>query len=153
MLIKKLIWSFSLIDFEKAFDSISWNFLYQTLEFYNFPLEYIKWIRLLNFNIIATVMQSGAMSSFFPIERGCRQGDILAAYFFILSGNILNLMITSNSEIKVLTIDNNEYLITQFADDKTMILDGTTQSLQATLNTLEIFGTLSGLKAIQKKVR
>ena len=102
---------------------MSWNFLYQTLEFYNFPLEYIKWIKLLNFNIIATVMQSGAMSTFFLIKRGCCQGDPIAAYLFILCGNILNLMITSNQEIKGLTIDNNEYLITQFADDTTMIID------------------------------
>ena len=142
-----------LIDFEKAFDSISWNFLYQTLEFYNFPHDYIKWIKLLNFNITATVMQSGAMSNFFPIERGCRQGDPIAAYLFILCGNILNLMITSNSEIKGLTIDNNEYVMTQFADDTTMILDGTTQSLQATLNILEIFGTLSGLKMNTEKTK
>lgn len=25
-----------LIDFEKAFDSISWNFIYKALEFFNF---------------------------------------------------------------------------------------------------------------------
>ena len=82
-------------------------------------------------------MQSGAMSNFFPIERGCRKGDPIAAYLFILCGYFLNLMITSNSKIKGLTIDNNEYVMTQFADDTTMIVDGTTQSLQATLNILD----------------
>ena len=34
----------------------------------------------------------------------------------------------------------------QFADDTTIILDGTQHSLQATLNVLEIYGSMSGLK-------
>ena len=42
------------------------------------------------------------------------------------------------------------YKLTQFADD-TIILDGTTNSLQATLNTLEIFGDMSGLIMNSKK--
>ena len=35
--------------------------------------------------------------------------------------------------------------LTQYADDTTIVLDGTTSSLQATLNILEIYGSLSGL--------
>ena len=35
--------------------------------------------------------------------------------------------------------------LTQYADDTTIILDGTTSSLQVALNMLEIFGSLSGL--------
>ena len=36
--------------------------------------------------------------------------------------------------------------MTQFADDTTLFLDGSTNSLLAALNIIEIFGTLSGLK-------
>ena len=32
-----------LIDFEKAFDSIEWNFLYASLVAFNFGPEFIKW--------------------------------------------------------------------------------------------------------------
>ena len=35
--------------------------------------------------------------------------------------------------------------LTQYVEDTIIILDGTTSSLQATLNILEIFGSLSGL--------
>ena len=41
----------------------------------------------------------------------------------------------------------------QFADDTTLFLDGTTNSLLAALNTIEIFGTLSGLKMNTSKTK
>ena len=37
------------------------------------------------------------------------------------------------------------YKLTQFTDDTIIIFDGTTKSLQTTLNMLEIFGDMSGL--------
>ena len=43
------------------------------------------------------------------------------------------------------------YKFTQFADDTTIILDGTSKSLQATLNILEIFGEISGPKMNSEK--
>ena len=43
------------------------------------------------------------------------------------------------------------YKLTQFADDTTLILDGSVSSLQAALNTLEIFGNFSGLQMNRAK--
>ena len=43
--------------------------------------------------------------------------------------------------------------LTQFADDTTIILDGTVDSLQAALNILEIFRELSGLKMNAEKTK
>ena len=39
-----------------------------------------------------------------------------------------------------------ELKLTQFADDTTLILDGSLESLHAEFSTLEIFGTISALK-------
>ena len=39
----------------------------------------------------------------------------------------------------------------QYADDTTIILDGSRDSLQATLNVLEIYGSLSELKVATEK--
>ena len=60
-----------LVHIEKAFDSVSWTFLYQVLEFLNFGTNFIKWIKLFNTNIVAAVGQCGFLSNPFPIERGC----------------------------------------------------------------------------------
>ena len=48
------------------------------------------------------------LSQFFKIERGCKQGDPIAAYLFIICGQVLNYMITQNSEIKGFVIDSEE---------------------------------------------
>ena len=34
------------IDFEKAFDSVSWKFMYKVLRYYNFSEEFVKWITI-----------------------------------------------------------------------------------------------------------
>ena len=36
-----------LIDFEKAFDSVSWKFMHKTLQFFNFGNDMKTWIKLL----------------------------------------------------------------------------------------------------------
>ena len=43
--------------------------------------------------------------------------------------------------------------LSQFADDTTTLLDGSEKSLQATLNTLEIYGNLSGVKINTEKTK
>ena len=45
-----------LIDFEKAFDSVSWEFLYETLKLLGFGPKMIKWITLFNTNIMGYVL-------------------------------------------------------------------------------------------------
>ena len=44
-----------------------------------------------------------------------------------------------------------EFKLTQFADDHSIILNGTHHSLLAALNTLEIFGNFSGMKMNKEK--
>ena len=142
-----------LIDFEKAFDSISWKFMYKVLNHYNFSSEFIKWINIFNTEITATVLQVGFLSDFFPIKRGCKQGDPIAPYLFILCAQILCEMILTNKNIKGIKIGSDEFKISQFADDTTLFMDGSESSLQYTLNVLEIFGSLSGLKMNLSKTR
>lgn len=142
-----------LIDFEKAFDSISWNFLTKTLQFFNFGDYIINWVNILNTDIKSTIVQSGFLSEFFPINRGCRQGDPIASYEFLVCAQILYLMIQNNIEIKGIYIKNQQYKLTQFADDTTLILNGSLKSLQAALNTLEIYGSFSGLKINKDKTK
>ena len=61
-----------LINFEKAFDSISWD---KVLTRFGFGPDLIRWIQVFNSYIKATVLQGGFLSEFIFIERGCKQGD------------------------------------------------------------------------------
>ena len=142
-----------LIDFEKAFDSISWPFIYKVLRYLNFNENFIKWIKLFNCDVKASVIQCGFLSEFINIQRGCRQGDPISPYLFILAAQILAILILNNPDIKGIKCNNSVFKLTQFADDTTLILDGKVNSLTAALNTLEVFGNISGLKVNKDKTQ
>ena len=93
------------------------------------------------------------LSNLVPIERGCRQGDPIAPYLFLLVAEVLGCLIETSQEITGIKIGNNMYKLTQFANDTAIILDGTSKSFQATLNILEIFGDTSGLKINSEKTK
>ena len=71
-----------LIDFEKAFDSVSWSFIKKTLIFLKFGPDIKKWIDIFYKNTKSCVIVNGQVSTWFSIERGCRQGDPLSPYIF-----------------------------------------------------------------------
>ena len=126
-----------LIDFEKAFDSISWKFLYKTLKMFGFSEDFIRWVKLFNTNIKAYILQCGFLSEEIIIERGCRQGDPLSAYLFLLGAEVLSTFIKLDKNIKGLKFGDQHIKMTQFADDTTLILDGTQCSLEAARNILD----------------
>ena len=142
-----------LIDFQKAFDSVSWKFLYSALTLFGFKENFCKWIRILNTNVKAAILQCGVLSDFFDIERGCRQGDPISPYLFIICAQIMFLLIKNEKNLKGISINGLEHKITQFADDTTLILDGSKDSLVAALNVLEIFGSMSGLHINTEKTK
>ena len=65
----------------------------------------------------------------------------------------MTYMITQNKEIRGLIIANHNIKLCQFADGTTFLLNGSDQSLQAALNTIEIFGSFSGLKMNTTKTK
>ena len=135
-----------LIDFEKAFDSLSWSFINKVLKFFNFGPSIINWITVLNRNACSAVSQCGHLSPFFMLGRGCRQGDPISPYLFILCAEILSIRLRNNKNIKGIKIDNVELKFSQYADDASAFLDGSKTSLEETLQELETFANISGLK-------
>ena len=133
-----------LVEFAKAFDSVSWKFMYSVLNFFGFSSSFIWWIQ--TFITIIKVLLSGFVSECINIEKGCQQGDPIVAYLFIICAEILLLMINNYDSVMGIKISNKAHKITQIADDTTIILNGTSASLLAALNTLEVYGSYSGLK-------
>ena len=72
-----------LVDFEKAFDSVTWSFIYKVIEYFVFGNSLIALIKLFNHNVKLNGNQRGNLSSFINIGRGSRQGD--SASTFLLS--------------------------------------------------------------------
>ena len=65
-------------------------------------------------NISSAVIQSAFLSECFPVQRGCRQGDPLSHYIFLLCAEILALMLKSNEDIQGIKIGGEEYKLSQF---------------------------------------
>ena len=53
----------------------------------------------------------------FNIQCGCRQGDLILPYLFILCVEILAIMIREDEDIKGININKIEPKISQFTDD------------------------------------
>ena len=73
-----------LIDFKKAFDSISHEFIYTTLHTMGFGPDVITWIRTFLSNRESFILLSGHLTNAIKLEQGVPQGDIISPYLFIL---------------------------------------------------------------------
>ena len=91
------------IDFEKAFDSVSWEYLWEALNAFNIPKEFIDAIKMLYNDIESCVVNNGKSTQYFKIKRGVRQGDPIAAYLFTLAIELLAINIRNNKDIKGLS--------------------------------------------------
>ena len=67
---------------------------------------------------------TGQHLPWFSIKRGCRQGDPISPYLFILCAEILAIMIKENRDIKGIIIGQTEHKISQFADDTELFQNG-----------------------------
>ena len=112
-----------LIDFEKAFDSISWSFIYKVLTYFGYGMNIVNWVKILNTNFKASVLQSGFISEQFTVQRGCRQGDPVSPYLFILCAEILAVLVKHNKNIRGIIVQNKEHKLSQYSDDTSLTLD------------------------------
>ena len=140
-------------DFEKAFDTVSWKFIDKTLKYYNFGQSIRKWVNIFQNGSESSIIQNGFMSESFSLRRGCRQGDPISPYLFVLAAEILGKMIRKNQHIQGININNKNFKLSQYADDTQIVLDGSELSLRETLNTLNQFYNMSGLKINVEKTR
>ena len=62
------------LDFEKAFDSLEWEFLSKAMETFNFGSDFKRWIQVLYNNISSCTVNNGFSSPFFNLHRGVRKG-------------------------------------------------------------------------------
>ena len=143
--IKGLLGILMSIDFEKAFDSIRWDFIIEALKTFNFGENFITWVRLIYTDIKACVINNGFTSEWFGLSKGTRQGCCLSPFLFIVAVELLAHNIRLNRYIEGIYVVRKEIKISQFADDTTCFLK-TTQALEHMLDCIERFRRYAGLK-------
>ncbi|XP_021984670.1 uncharacterized protein LOC110880455 [Helianthus annuus] len=79
------------VDFEKAFDSISWVFLDSVVSQMGFPALWRKWVMGLLKTARTSILVNGSPTLEFDVQRGVRQGDPLSPLLFILAMEALHI--------------------------------------------------------------
>ena len=113
----------------------------------------IRWIKLFYSNIRSSVQNNGWVLQAFPLTRGVRQGCPLSPNLFILSAEILGNNIRKKKKINGIIIEYTEFRTNQYADETTIFLNGSESLIFATLEVLESFGQLSGLRLNYEKTK
>ena len=107
-----------LLDFEKAFDTIRWSFIIDSLKIFNFGSDFIQWIKVIYTDIESTVLNYGHTTGFFKLQRGIRQGCPISPYLFIIAVELLANGIRNSKDIQGINVGKSEIKISQLADDK-----------------------------------
>ena len=138
------------IDFEKAFDTLDFQFLIRTLHKFNFGPSFIHWIRVLYKNASSYVMNNGFTTGPFLLGRGVRQGDPLSPYLFILALETLAIKIREDCNVQGLKMGEEMIKLPLFADDMTCVIKDQTYYTNL-FRILNSFGECSGVKVNDEK--
>lgn len=120
-----------LIDLGKAFDIVSWKCIQETQYFFIFCISIQNWIILFCYDMKSCIIQNGIISQYFSPERSFRQGDPIFPYLFLLCAETLSILIRKTRYYYRL----KEYKISQYADGTSIILDGSSISMDGVILT------------------
>ena len=132
------------VDFEKAFDSVSHDFLFRVMKLFGFGNMFCSWVKLLYTGISSCVMNGGHSTGYFDVKRGVRQGDPLSPYLFLLAIEILAQTIRKDVTIKGLCFGEHEVRQILYADDISLFVKDK-HSIIKLQSIFEEFGKISGL--------
>jgi len=137
-----------LLDFEKTFDRIEWNFLFIALSKLSFNNIWVQWVRTLYLHATSAIMINGEAGPVFQLARFLRQGGPLTPYLFILATDVLGHMLEDpRYDVEGLNLPRRGRLRDQtFADDTTLYLKGDQANLDMAQGVLETFCIASGAK-------
>ncbi|KAJ1197802.1 hypothetical protein NDU88_001650 [Pleurodeles waltl] len=133
------------LDIEKAFDTLGWPFLIETLKRMGFGQTYIRWLRTLYTDPKARVKTGDTISEKFSIGRGTRQGCPLSPLLFALAIEPLAARLRMVAPAWGVTDGQTHQIVSLYADDALIFLRDHTVTLPGLLDLLEEFSSVAGL--------
>ncbi|XP_071734031.1 uncharacterized mitochondrial protein AtMg01250-like [Rutidosis leptorrhynchoides] len=143
-------------DFQKAFDSINWNFLLHVMNLMGFGEKWILWIKACLESASISILVNGSPTSEFTPKRGIRQGDPLSPYLFIIAVEGLNIFVKRSLETNVfhgIEVGAEKVMVShlQYADDIVFFGEWNKKNANSIFKLLKCFEIFSGLKVNMSK--
>lgn len=130
------------IDYKKAFDSVSHNYIWETLATQNVENEYIRVIKSL-YKKSKSRVKLETTGPWFPISRGVKQGDPLSPILFIATLESIISKLDWNK--RGINVKNKHLSHLRFADDLVLISEKG-KELQYMVESLNKASKLAGLE-------
>nr|GEV32393.1 RNA-directed DNA polymerase, eukaryota [Tanacetum cinerariifolium] len=143
------------VDFEKAYDSVRWDFLDEVLCKFGFGEKWRKWIQRCLLSSRGSILINGSPTEEFLFGKGLKQGDPLSPFLFILIMESLHLSFQRVMDvglfrgIKVHDMVNISHLF--YADDVVFVRQWSERNISTLTHVLECFYLASGLKINMSK--
>jgi hypothetical protein len=139
------------VDFEKAYDSVDWNFLDYMLRRFGFSDQWRGWMRACVFSGCMSILVNGSPTEEINIQCGLKQGDPLAPFLFLLVAEGLGGLMRRAVELnrfRGFKVGRNGVVIShlQYADDTLCIGEASVENLWTLKAILRGFEMVSGLK-------
>jgi hypothetical protein len=137
------------LDFAKAFDSVSWEYLLELLQRLGFSSRWRDWLSLLLSSAASEIILNGTNGRSIRHRRGLRQGDPLSPLLFILALDPLQRILqlaTEAGTLSTLPIREAKLRTSLYADDAVLFLNPVRAEVEAILRILHDFGLATGLR-------
>nr|GEU55309.1 RNA-directed DNA polymerase, eukaryota, reverse transcriptase zinc-binding domain protein [Tanacetum cinerariifolium] len=143
------------VDFEKAFDSIRWDFLDDVLKNFGFGVKWCNWIQSFLSLSRGSILINGSPTKKFGFHKGLKQGDPLSPFLFILVMESLHLSfqrVVDAGMYKGVQLNSSLSLSHMFyADDAIFMGEWCENNINILTLVLDCFHQASGLKINMSK--
>ena len=141
------------IDYKRAFDSISKEYMLYAFKSFGFGDAFMKWVQVLLANTDSSINYLGWISERFAVNSGIRQGCPFSPMAFIIGLELLSIKIRHSQDLQGIVLplpvasvaESTALKILLYADDISLFLHDT-HDLQLALNLINEFSLFSNLE-------
>nr|GFA10303.1 putative RNA-directed DNA polymerase, eukaryota, reverse transcriptase zinc-binding domain protein [Tanacetum cinerariifolium] len=143
------------VDFEKAYDSVRWDYLDDVLDKFGFGIKWHGWIQNCLRSSRGSILTNGSPTEEFQFFKGLKQGDPLSPFLFILIMESLHISSQRVVDaglytgIRLSSDVNLSHLF--YVDDAMFVRQWSDSNIKTLVHVLKCFHQASGLKINMSK--